>query len=1131
MEEKKEEKKHRKRNGKPRRVRHHPWDEVSLPGAGTSPTEQQTILEVLNNKQTQQQQQDATEATPTETATTTTAGTPTETATPSPPAEGEAGAAVNIANDEIATSTVNVPLDEVDALSSADDLVSSQSTANTESSSSSNESATSEIPNPAVTSAPTTKEAVRTESTEESEASAVTQRSTNTATVGDTAATKETITIQPIAVDRQCSANSNSSADQGYVLDIESHLIETYSEYQANDDSIGINELPPQQDELTVGSSKVETDVNVRTVIQVEPVGAISKKPVETVLPTRRVHRAESESENVEDVKVASEVVAKTLNGKEDVAVEEKKPETEAETETEAVESAFVLPSEASDAIKATAERLVNEIEREVLDVLQKSEEAQNQTNTEGSEAAEIKNQLKAEVCANTATVTQTLNNDAVPKEACKIEEKTEQATTLLEDISNSLTQKVDAQLSEVTSILKSSKTSHAANGDAEQNKHNELKIVNVPSPKTPSDEEERKRFLESLPHLESNAEAQKLADDCKREYYQSLKKYLIQSQADRPPVPLQTYRWEDLRRAKERGGYPWTHLYKRPLGPDEQPEIVLLLRKSQEFRFLSESPKSLKKVRIDEQVIVKQPERYIQELSEAEEDYPQSAPEDEETHSLRSESISCVSDSILATGKPRKSTRLDKIRGYLRRRKGGRSNEDAQSLPCASISSSRRHSQETLPEPQPNPQILVNGKTTEQKHCYPIMKKLKSMADRQKKRLNIKRIHLGRDEKIVLGEETKILKLKKSPKAERGEIPHFIEKQDSDDVLEIMELDESPSRKRRDDGREDEERPEAANGMHEENEQMDTNQSEAVSIVVPDEIIEIPKLVEDNNELPTASKEAVSTENLQQSEEIEADATAVEADVTAIEVATTAAPPKKAPRLRREHVYEEIEADLPPEVLTQPPTTDVGVLELGAIQTLKESLAKQDSSTLKHIEEGIKPLPLDRMGSSEEDQVATAAATAAADKPTINLLAPLSSVDSASSDEDRNRAQLSPVTEESDAASVEDNLHIVDNNEPIDLKPAIKKEASPAPSDKKVTFSHVEDEAEPHREDIELSTEVQEATQEAAQRKKWTTMRKYSLLLIHFLMKPLLTPRHCRQTSKALVYITNSYLYVHTHT
>lgn len=32
------------------------------------------------------------------------------------------------------------------------------------------------------------------------------------------------------------------------------------------------------------------------------------------------------------------------------------------------------------------------------------------------------------------------------------------------------------------------------------------------------------------------------------------------------PPVPIKTYRWEDLRRARIRGGYPWTHLDKPPL-------------------------------------------------------------------------------------------------------------------------------------------------------------------------------------------------------------------------------------------------------------------------------------------------------------------------------------------------------------------------------------------------------------------------------------------------------------------------------------------------------------------------------------------------------------------------------------
>ncbi|XP_036338134.1 uncharacterized protein LOC118747989 isoform X2 [Rhagoletis pomonella] len=986
---------------------------MSLPGAGTSPTEQQqTILEVINNKHTQPQATE--EGSPAEAASQSAAvSSPAITVTAAPSGTVNAPVYVEKSSTEVDTSDT--------AGANDDDLVSSKHSLTNNETSCSNESATSQIPN----------------STER----------------GDTEATKETISPPP-TVARQCSSNSGS-ADQGHVLDIESHLIETYDEYQTPDDSVGINELPPQQDELIRGSSKIETEANLRTVIEVEPAGAISKKPIESVVQTRQAQRiaeAESKSET------------KTLI------------ETATVPEPEAAER--IEPSVASDAIKEAAERLVNEIEREVLEALQK---------------CEAKNELKANAGANKSTEVKTETSTAEILYRKEKEEKTEQTTSLLDEISNSLSQKVDAQLSEVTSILKSSKPSHAttqlrsdSNGEAlkvdvDQTKPNELKIVNVPSPKTPSDVQDRKLFLESLPHIDSNAEAQKLADDCKREYYQSLKKYLIQSHTDRPPVPLQTYRWEDLRRAKDRGGYPWTHLYKRPLGPDEEPEIVLLLRKSQEFRFVSESPKSLKKVRIDEQVVVKQPERYIQELSEGEEDYLQSAPEDEETHSLRSESISCVSDSILATGRPRKPTRLDKIRGYLRRRKGGRSNEDAQSLPCASTSSSRHHSQENIP--QPNPQILVNGKNTEQKHCYPIMKKLKSMADRQKKRLNIRRIHLGKDEKIVLGEETKILKLKKSPKAERGEIPHFIEKQDSDDVLEmeIMELDESPSRKRRDDGRQEEE-----NSSHHADQPMDTNESEAAGIVVPDEIIEIPDSLKDGRATPTISTASTANEpdvTADVSESISTPPTEV--------VATSAPAPRKAPRLRREHVYEEIESEVQAEALAQPAAGDANILPLGAVEALKQSLAKQDSSTLRHIEEGAKSLPLDRMGSSEEEQIAGAAAagTSAIDKPAMSLLAPLSSIDSASSDEDRNRTQLSPVMEESDAASGDTNLRIVEDHEPLDLKPAIKKEPSPAPSDKKVTFSHVEDEAEPHREDIELPTEVQEATQEAAQRKKWTKM------------------------------------------
>jgi len=35
---------------------------------------------------------------------------------------------------------------------------------------------------------------------------------------------------------------------------------------------------------------------------------------------------------------------------------------------------------------------------------------------------------------------------------------------------------------------------------------------------------------------------------------------------AESPAVPPPTYRWEEIRRQKMAGLYPWTHLYKPPL-------------------------------------------------------------------------------------------------------------------------------------------------------------------------------------------------------------------------------------------------------------------------------------------------------------------------------------------------------------------------------------------------------------------------------------------------------------------------------------------------------------------------------------------------------------------------------------
>ncbi|XP_028158931.1 titin isoform X1 [Ostrinia furnacalis] len=42
------------------------------------------------------------------------------------------------------------------------------------------------------------------------------------------------------------------------------------------------------------------------------------------------------------------------------------------------------------------------------------------------------------------------------------------------------------------------------------------------------------------------------------------------------PPVPIKTYQWEDLRRAREVGAYPWTHLLKTPLEGEITAEDII---------------------------------------------------------------------------------------------------------------------------------------------------------------------------------------------------------------------------------------------------------------------------------------------------------------------------------------------------------------------------------------------------------------------------------------------------------------------------------------------------------------------------------------------------------------------------
>lgn len=454
-------------------------------------------------------------------------------------------------------------------------------------------------------------------------------------------------------------------------------------------------------------------------------------------------------------------------------------------------------------------------------------------------------------------------------------------------------------------------------------------------------------------------------------------------------------------------------------------------MRKSQELRLPSESPRSLKKVRIHDQVLVKETERYISDLSDTED-----VTETEDTKSAHSETTSI---SETEDNKQDKPSKLNKIKGILKRNRP----------PKLNLSSTKKNGE-------------ANGNKSKNsskraKCCHPIMDKLKTMADKQLKRRHIKKVPLKKDEKIILVEEQKIIKLKLSPKAERSEIPHFIEKRDSDEILEddkmeIVELDESPSktRKRR--------------------EQLPMKDDSQSSVLVPDEIIEIPSSTQNDDENDLKQEEIA-----QSVVELATDLSEIpENEIKAVK----ASPPKKSPRKKKEHVYEDIEDALDSKINE--------ILEDAVVGALKQSLATEDQSAIQDLNIELK---LEKMGSSEETE-----------EKHVQHLAPISSIDSTSSDEDKKLQHLAPLIEENDQneqsqSNTFEILRIIEDHEKdeynnnssnmTEIKSVLKREPSPSASDKKVTFSHVEDESEPLREDIELPEQFHQTSSS-----RWSKIR-----------------------------------------
>lgn len=405
-------------------------------------------------------------------------------------------------------------------------------------------------------------------------------------------------------------------------------------------------------------------------------------------------------------------------------------------------------------------------------------------------------------------------------------------------------------------------------------------------------------------------------------------------------------------------GGYPWTHLYKAPLGPDEEPEIILNYKHSPrgQRRYSGDSgtPKSQKKVRIQDEIEVQETENYIQDLSDNETKENESNDEnldpagEEETEQSASEAKS----------------------------------------PKSILKGSQKAAEEIVEEVKSK----SDTGSLKKKFKNPLQR-IKKMADQQFKRVKsnrpfIKKIPISKDE-IILSDEVKILKLKESPKSQHREIPAYVEKRDSEDSVEIVDLEESPmeSRKRRE------------NETH---------------VVTPDEIIELPKL------------EAVDEEKVEQLE-----GTIESHKISGSEKSSSPAQDDKpsAPK-KRDHVYEDIDEYIS-RITSDSENVDFATLQKDAKlerqeqitdpifdefsremnKQIRRSLSIQDDSIRQELARKIPKIEELEKQISDEDKDEKLEQIIRQ----VHLLAPISSIDSTSSDE--SRRQLSIVNEESEAS------------------------------------------------------------------------------------------------------------------
>lgn len=335
-------------------------------------------------------------------------------------------------------------------------------------------------------------------------------------------------------------------------------------------------------------------------------------------------------------------------------------------------------------------------------------------------------------------------------------------------------------------------------------------------------------------------------------------------------------------------------------------------------------------------------------------------------------------------------------------------------------------------------------------------------MADKQLNKVthkrSIKRVNLENGERIVLEEPQPILKLRESPKADRRALAAYVEKRDSDEIMEILALDESPSevRKRRDRSLNRQEETDDVNRVPEVMESVEVKVA-----IVPTKPTDI-KLIEDDGKEPTIA------ELLE--EEFKND------------------PPIKVPRKEKDHDYEDIE------------NPDEKIVE---VVTVVETKA-----------ETPEPIEVVEVVDNIEDEIEENVVVEKSDDITIteaneeeSFTAVQIAITAASPEADIEQPRLSAVTEVSEPSSdVTEN----DQDKVPEIKSSLKSRESSVGPDKRVTFSASTEEreiaAEVERREFEdaMAKEDVHLPSFIAVDKRWSNMRwvltSFIILVYHLL-------------------------------